>query len=56
MSDDVPVPETAKGEEVEGCEGEGCDVSERVLQLFSTAQTVFKEETERREVGTMEPP
>lgn len=40
-----------------GSEGrEECDVSERVLQLFSDAQAAFKAETERREVVTMETP
>ena len=52
MSDNDIAAETVRGEEGEECEGEGCDVSERVLQLFSNAQTVFKEETERREVGS----
>ena len=33
-------------------EGEGYDVCERVMQLFSDAQTAFKAEGERREVYT----
>ena len=45
MAESVPVVEAPTKEE-----GEGYDVCERVMQLFSDAQTAFKEESERREV------